>query len=413
MKPSKYMGRGVMLLLFLTAVAYFGYYAWHAFFGTAETVPIYEYTGQHTMSADGYVIREESVLQDGGSLEEIVVVEGENVAAGDPVARVYASQDALNRHQELERLKSQLERLEYIRSRGADESDAMKLNQQIVDSMTELRGSVGQGDFSRLEHQITELEEMVFRRNSTVSTGAALAEQIETMKAQVESMEKETEGATSTVFSPAAGIYSSMVDGWESSFDLETLEELTPASLEQAAKKRSKPTGRELGKVVTSFRWYYAAVMDKEITRYLNQESGVNVVFEGSAGQLPMKVLSVSAADDNGKVLVLFVSMRDVPAIASLRHQRVEVVLESASGLRIPRRALRADQETDQLGVYRISGTQAEWVPVDLIFSGEDYYLVRSHVEGELSDLERAKLLRVGDDVLVRGKRLKDGKVIE
>ena len=413
MKPSKYMARGVMLLIFLTAVAYFGYYTWHAFFGTVETTPIYDYTGQHTMSAEGYVIREDTVLQDGGSMEEIVVVEGENVAAGDPVARVYASQNALTRHQELDRLKSQLNRLEYIRSRGADESDAMKLNQQIVDAMTGLRGSIGRGDFSRLEHQITELEEMVFRRNSTVSTGSALAEQIDAMKAQVESVEKETESATSTIYSPAAGIYSSMVDGWENSFDLDALEELTPATLEQAAQNRSKPTGRELGKVVTSFRWYFAAVMDQEITKHLNQESNVNVVFEGSAGQLPMKVKSVSSPDAEGKVLVLFTSMRDVPAIASLRHQRVEVVLESATGLRIPSRALRADPETDQLGVYRISGTQAEWIPVDLLFSGEDFYLVRSHVEGELSELERAKLLRNGDEVLVQGKSLKDGKVIE
>lgn len=413
MKPSKYMAGGVMLLLFFTAVLYFGYYAYHAFYGSYETSPAYEYTGQHTMSATGWVIREETVLQDGGSLEEIVVVEGENVAAGDTVARVYSTQDALTSHQELERLQSQLSRLEYIRQRGTDESDAMKLNQEIVNAMTGLRGSIGRGDFTRLEHQVTELEEMVFRRDSTVSTGAALSDQIDSLKAQVESMEKETESATSTVYSPVAGIYSSMVDGWESSFDLTTLEELTPKTLEEAAQQRTKPTGRELGKVVTSFRWYLAAVMDQEITKYMNQDSSVNVIFEGAAGQLSMKVKSVTAPDAEGKVLVLFTSMRDVPSIAALRQQRVEVVLSSATGLRIPKRSLRADPETNQLGVYRISGTQAEWLPVDLLFSGEDFYLVRSHVEGELSELERAKLLRSGDDVLVRGKGLADGKVIE
>ena len=85
----------------------------------------------------------------------------------------------------------------------------------------------------------------------------------------------------------------------------------------------------------------------------------------------------------------------------------------SYTGLRIPARALRADQETGQLGVYRLSGTQAEWVPVELVYSGSDYYLIRSEHEGELSQLGQAKELRPGDQVLVRGKDIYDGKVIE
>ena len=413
MKPSKYLPGAVMALLFLTAAAYFGVYAYHAFFGGYAAAAIYSYTGQYTMTASGYVIREEQVLQDGGSLEEVSVAEGENVAAGDMVARVYSTQEALNRHQELQRLKSQLTRLEYIRARGGDDSDAMKLNQEIVDAMTGLRGSLGRGDFSRLEGQITNLEELVFRRDSTFFTGSTLAGQIEAMRAEVQAMEDETESASSTVYSPAAGIYSGMVDGYESTFDLEKLEELTPATLEETAKQRSRPSGRELGKVITSFRWYFAAVMDQEITEHLHPDTDVEVIFEGSAGQLAMQVKSVTEPDENGRVLVLFTSMRDVPAIAALRSQRVEVVLESASGLRVPRSALRADQETDQLGVYRLSGAQAEWVPVELLFSGPDYYLVRAKTDGELSQLQKAKLLREGDQVLVRGKTLFDGKVIE
>ena len=204
-----------------------------------------------------------------------------------------------------------------------------------------------------------------------------------------------------------------MVDGWEESFDLETLDELTPAALREAAKQHTNPTGSELGKVITSFRWYYAAVMDGEITKHLNQGDKIDVHFEGSVGRLPMTVQFITSPDEHGEVLVLFTSMRDVPLIAPLRIQNVEIGMDSASGLRIPTRALRADQETNQLGVYRLTGTQAEWVPVDLLFSGGDYYLVRSHVEGELDQLQQAKLLRSGDEVLVRGLGISDGKVIE
>ena len=118
MKPGKNVVRAIMLLLFLGAAAYFAVYAYHIFFGGYETATVYNYTGQSTLPAEGYLVREETVLSDGGSLEEIVVAEGENVALGDVVARVYRSENALEQHRRLEALETELERLEYIRSRG-------------------------------------------------------------------------------------------------------------------------------------------------------------------------------------------------------------------------------------------------------------------------------------------------------
>ena len=42
MKPSKYLSRIIMLLLFLAAVAYFGVYAYRTFYGSYETATVYE-----------------------------------------------------------------------------------------------------------------------------------------------------------------------------------------------------------------------------------------------------------------------------------------------------------------------------------------------------------------------------------
>lgn len=126
-----------------------------------------------------------------------------------------------------------------------------------------------------------------------------------------------------------------------------------------------------------------------------------------------MTVQSISAADENGKVAVVFVSNRSLSSTTLLREQNVDVAYGTYEGLRIPARALRADQQTGQLGVYRISGAQAQWVPVELIFTGSDYYLVRSVTEENMSQLQEAERLKPGDEVLVRGKNTYDGKVIK
>lgn len=413
MKPGKHVVRAIMLLLFLGAAAYFAVYAYHIFFGGYETAVVYSYTGQSTLPAEGYLVREETVLSDGGSLEEIVVAEGENVALGDVVARVYRSEDALEQHRRLEALETELERLEYIRSRGTEESDAMRLNGEIVTAMTDLKASAARQDFTNLDDRVESLQDLIFRRDFTYSTSSTLSQQIDAVEEQIDDLRSATESAVSTVYSGAAGIFSGMVDGYESCLTIDALTDLTPASLREMAGNKASVSGQELGKVITSFRWYYAAVMSQDVTRRLSSGDTVTVNFEGSTGAQKMTVQSISPADENGEVAVVFVSSRNLSSTTLLREQNVDVAYGTYEGLRIPARALRADQETGQLGVYRITGAQAQWAPVELVFTGSDYYLVRSVTEENMSQLQEAERLKPGDEVLVRGKNIYNGKVIQ
>lgn len=413
MKPGKNVVRAIMLLLFLGAAAYFAVYAYHIFFGGYETATVYNYTGQSTLPAEGYLVREETVLSDGGSLEEIVVAEGENVALGDVVARVYRSENALEQHRRLEALETELERLEYIRSRGTEESDAMRLNGEIVTAMTDLKASAARQDFTNLDDRVESLQDLIFRRDFTYSTSSTLSQQIDAVEEQIAELRSATESAVSTVYSPAAGIFSGLVDGYESCLTIDALTDLTPVALRELAGNQTEVSGQELGKVITSFRWYYAAVMSQDVTKHLSSGDTATVNFEGSTGAQKMTVQSISAADENGKVAVVFVSNRNLSSTTLLREQNVDVAYGTYEGLRIPARALRADQQTGQLGVYRISGAQAQWVPVELIFTGSDYYLVRSVTEENMSQLQEAERLKPGDEVLVRGKNIYDGKVIK
>ena len=413
MKPSKYITRIITLLFFLSAAAYFGVYAYKTFYGSYETAAVYEYTGESTLPAEGWLIRQETVLPNGGNLEEIAVAEGENVAAGDVVARVYSTQEALERHRELERLEAELERLNYIHTRGAEESDAIRLGDEIISSMTSLRFEVSRNQLAQLGDQLDGLQELVFRRDYTYSTSSALSDQIAELNNRIVELQTATQSATSTVYSPVAGIFSATVDGYESALTFDILEDVTPDSLRAAAGQRSATSGQELGKVITSFDWYYAAIMDQSVTKRLSTGSAASILLEGAGAAQKMTVSYISSPNEAGEVVIVFHSNKNLSAVTQLREQNIDVSYGSYTGLRIPARALRADQETGQLGVYRVSGTQAEWVPVELLYSGSDYYLVRSLTQGELSQFQSAKLLRAGDEVLVRGKNLYDGKVIE
>ena len=82
-------------------------------------------------------------------------------------------------------------------------------------------------------------------------------------------------------------------------------------------------------------------------------------------------------------------------------------MLGNHSGLRIPANALRLNDQ-GQSGVYCKVGFTAEFKPVDVVYRGDGYTLVRAAEHAVGSDI-----LRAGDDVIVTASELYDGKVVQ
>ena len=99
--------------------------------------------------------------------------------------------------------------------------------------------------------------------------------------------------------------------------------------------------------------------------------------------------------------------------VSMLRDQKAELILESYTGLRVPKNALRIDAE-GQTGVYCLIGRNSYFKPVEVVYQGEDYCLVRP---GEIQAVRDSDLifftLRAGDEAIITASELYNGKVIE
>jgi hypothetical protein len=96
-----------------------------------------------------------------------------------------------------------------------------------------------------------------------------------------------------------------------------------------------------------------------------------------------------------------------------LRETTAELILESYTGLRVPKNALRIDGD-QRTGVFCRIGRQAWFKPVELLYQGEDYCLV---TPGEIEAARESDYilytLRAGDEVIVSAHDLYNGKVLE
>lgn len=417
MKQGTVIIRIIILVLFLGILAYFGVYIYGALTANTVTTTLYSYTAEEQVTATGYFFRDEVVLGEGGDLTEVLCAEGEKVSVGAVVARAYSSSQGYEIQRQLDEAKATLEGLQYIQSRTSQSADTMALEDDIAKSITGLHSMVSTGDLSDLSTEADELRSLIFRRDYTYNGSDNLTAQIEEAQAQVDNLEAQASSAYTTITTSVAGLYSAQVDGYEGIMTVAALEGLTPSGLEALAAQKTDPGTNTLGKVITGSGWYFSCNLGEDQAGNLYAGAKVSLRFDDSGRTFDAKVTRVSDPE-NGQVNVTFFSNDYGPQVTALRQQDVEIITYSVTGLRVPKQAIRV-AEDGSLGIYRVSGAQAQWVPVQILWESEDYYLVsqadKVDEEGNQADqsqFEKASALRAGDTVIVRGEDMYDGKVV-
>lgn len=418
------LGTKILLaVITLGVVAYFGIQALRYFADPLATTAAYTYQVDRSVSLSGYVVREELVLGDSDGLLRLQRTEGERVSAGGTVAVVYADQASLDRQTELDTLEARLEQLEFAQEAAEGAEVALKLDNQIIQSILDLRGSLAADRLDKAESYGDTLRSLVLKRDYTYSETEDLSAQITELKSQISTLRTQAASSTRRITAPEAGLYSAVVDGYEQVLTPEVLETLTPSTLTAIQADESLQT--DVGKLILGDNWYYAAVVSQADAQTLSEGRSMHLRFsKGVEQDLSVTVSHISEAE-NGRVVVVLKGNTYLPELTLLRQQSAEVILGSLEGIRVPREALRAEKAsvdengelvtTEQTGVYCLVGMEARFKPVEVLYSGDGFALVRSAYDtaaGDLTSSQEVARLRDGDQVIVTGRDLYDGKVL-
>lgn len=408
MKNASLGTKLITLVLLLGVVTYFGFQAWRYFVDPETTTLVYSYRAEHTLALNGFVVRDETVIDCSETLLELTRTEGERVAKGKPLATVYQSAQALADAQELAALREQLEQLEYAQTAAADTEAALRLDADIESDLIALRASLASGNYAALDTDISALKTTVLRREYAYRGTADLGGRIASLEAQIASASGALSGASRVISAPFAGTYSTVTDGYESVLIPDALETLAPSQFEALAPGGATST---VGKLIRGDRWYYAAVVDEADARAIDEKRFYELAISGVDLPLPVTVASVGRAE-NGRCLVVFSGNQYLSHVTMLRAQSAELILEAYTGLRVPKNAIRIGDD-GKLGVYCLIGRQSYFKPVNILYQGEDYCLVEP---GEIEAVRDSDLilytLRANDEVLISAADLYSGKVV-
>lgn len=406
MKQDTVLTKIVIGLMLIVIVAYLALSGLKTLADPHHMVVAYNDVAENSLEVSGWIFRREVRLEPASGLVNYRLDEGEKAAANQIAAVSYQNQEALSRQQKVREVAGQVSQLNYALSNEA--LSGKNLENELMNSTTSIKNFAARGDFTRLNELADQYKRLILRREYLYSPAAATdlgmaSASLVQESSQLQAYNKEN---VQTIYVPKAGVFSTCVDGYETIFNPDALKGITVSAFRALVAAPPASNDGSVGKVATSSEWYYAMVVKEADLALFQQHSSVSVRISSLADPIPMSVNQIGYTE-GGEAVVVLASRKNLPDVIALRERTASVIFQSEEGIRVPKKALRA-QEDGTVGVYTVTACQAEFKRVKIVAEDGDDCLVRANPK----DSKDKNILRSGDEVIITAAELYEGKVV-
>ena len=151
MKESTIATKFMIAVLCLGVAVYLAVYFVRGWEEDLATTRAYSYSLDVGHEALGILVRTEQPLTGSGGYVDQIIDEGAKAAAGEAVALLYSDPSALTTRQSIRSLGAEIEQLEYALNSGTQNTDAARLDAQVISSIVALRSLAAKGDLTTLD----------------------------------------------------------------------------------------------------------------------------------------------------------------------------------------------------------------------------------------------------------------------
>ena len=400
MKRTDRLTNIIALLLFAAFLAYAGVYLARTLRGTTVTAQAVSTEIELGGVASGIVIRQETVLRSREPYLDITASEGQKLAAGSAIATAVRGQQGLERANRMHELEREIARVSAALHEMRSAEDVTSRETSLNNSSRALAAAAARHDAASLDSACLNLEALLLgARDDTVSQAS-----LEALEQELFSLRYSSGMASQVLTAEVPGIFSSSVDGYEK-YGPDILDSLTPSTLRSLIDEGADKPDDAYGKLVSDYRWYFAAVMSAVDAAALSPGRSTTLSFgRWYSSGVAAQVVSISPSEE-GNVVVVFRCDTALAETVSMRQVTANVIFNAYSGIRIPAEAVRTDEASESTYVWTITAMQLERKEIEIIYAADDYVIVRrGAAPGALRD---------GNTVVVSGKDLYEGKLME
>lgn len=391
------------LLILLAALTFTVHQIYSAVYKPITTDTAVYYESVDGLNITGTIIRNEYYITcDTGGVYHYLISDGSRVAAGGVIANIYSSEDASVTMSEIDALNVQIADITELQGYNNQQAADIKLVQgRVGTALNELIYSCSAGDYSDGQYTQENLLSAINRKQIATGEQTDFSARLSELNAELGRLQTLLPAAKGSVRSTASGYFTSSVDGYENALTEKNLENITPDYLKNL--EPAQIPANVIGKVVTDYEWYIAAKVT--LNDSMKYKVGDNLTIRTAIKSSPelavtVKMINISEASDSAVVIFSCNSMNS--ELASMRSGTMTIVNKIYKGLKAAKTALRVVDS--QTGVYVLSGITINFVPVNVLYSNDDYIICEQQTGNTV--------LRLYDRVVSKGRKLYDGKVV-
>ncbi len=366
-------------------------------------------TTEHTtLSYDGYVFRDETVLYASGNagVSDYAVADGTKVARGQSLATVY--EGTAEQAKRLRRIDEQISLLETSLDGLTESTDPAEVKASVSGSYDNLVKMIALGESGGLSE---ERDRFLCGLNQLDSLWdgeeAPSAKTLEALRTEREELIASL-GGGATYTAEQSGYFYSTVDGYEGDFSMAALESMSGEEFFSLMAKPAAPTAGAYGKMSYTSEWRLVLPVQISEQKYFEVGETYDALFEENGkSTIPLTVERIVEVPAHASALIIFSCDRLLENFDFDRSQSVKITVDTVSGIYVPKaNVTRVDGIR---GVYILRGSVVYFRQIDIIYEGSDYYLVK---EGRESD-DEIEYLQINDFIITEGKNLFDGRVVD
>lgn len=359
-----------------------------------------------TVKSTGIFFRnEKTVDRSGYNYLDVVRSEGERVAAGGIIARVYEDEYSAKIRKEIRSLEEKIATYEEVLSNsGSYQSAAGSIDQEIYDNLCEISLLAQQGEAANAFDDADSMVLNIMKKKIASGDLVSYDTVVDELRAELSALKASAGDSVRTVTTPESGYFSLSTDGLETQLTAEYLDALTVENFNAAAElcENAKDTGDHLGKLVYDNAWYVAMKVPTEAVSLLEVNNTVYIKIP-SFGSDRIKC-TVQDIRKNGAETVIVLSSSIInDNILTLRLEEVNLILKTHTGIQVRQSALRKVDGED--GVYVKVGLLLRYKKVTILYNDGTNALI------EYNAAENSGL-RIYDQVVYKGSNLYDGKAV-
>ena len=366
------------VLLSVFVVVMVAYQVYYHFNEKRDTVEAELYTYNDNITAQGVFVRDENVVTySGGGVLDYNYADASKVSVGSTIANVYESEEDILGVRAQQGILERIDELKRAEQPGTTDYIQPETLKSQIDAKYKLMISASiDKDYDSVAKYEKEISQIMSIYNIVTDSSSGYEKVIDSLEKDLEKLKKDTKKPKEKIDAPETGYFVGYADGYEAILNKEKCINMSKQQILDIVNDTdsvAKPPNAA-GKLLKDYSCKILMVVDND--ERLKAGMYLNAMLSASKETYTVFVDSVKDAGDGQSIVILSCDCLD-SALVSERVQRIELVFDDYTGLKVPREAIHFNSDKEK-GVYVILGQDVQFKKIDIIYEGDDYVLSKN-----------------------------------